>query len=383
MFPYYLLPNAGDTQKPDAEEELESQAPLAVDPALQDYENNLYSRLGLTPPHQPVGSGSSQPTKPPPVPVDTGVQDYENNLYHRLGPPPPKKADDSTGGPSARGRGGASDNEDEEILPPDIETKPYVDSEQPTGREDWRDTTPLTYLQAEHVDHLLTEETDPLAREVLIALKRDGLPPRSEWNDFMAQYALFSWDAESDAQAWATLALIAESDWDETTAYADEDHVEVVAQDLGDNAIEGLVVIDAETRDTLFDRTGVVRGDGSQYVGMQDTEADALRAEALSGRKLIFVHNHTEEIGASDEDRDSAFAAGAKLLIVITQQGQEYVYIRGRYTMVEVRDEKASYEVGLENPEETEELRIRSEAQAWAFQHDSPELIFLQEERGI
>ena len=245
------------------------------------------------------------------------------------------------------------------------------------------ESTPLTQGQAEQVDYLLTEETDSLAREVLITLKRDGIPPRREWNDFMAQYALFSWDTESDAQAWATLALIAESDWDETTAFADEDHVEAVAQDLGDNAIEGLVVIDAETRDTLFDRTGVVRADGSQYVGMQDTEADALRAEALSGRKLIFVHNHTEEVGASDEDLDSAFRAGAELLIVITPSGREQVFVRGRGRMVLVRDEQASYKVGLENPEETKELRIRSEAQAWAFQHDSPEYIFLEEDEPL
>ena len=78
-------------------------------------------------------------------------------------------------------------------------------------------STPLTPGQAQQVDYLLTEETDSLAREVLITLKRDGIPPRSEWNDFMAQYALFGWDSESDAQAWATLAIIAESDWDETT----------------------------------------------------------------------------------------------------------------------------------------------------------------------
>ena len=103
-----------------------------------------------------------------------------------------------------------------------------------------------------------------------------------------------------------------------------------------------------------------------------------MRAEALSGRELIFLHNHTKEIGASEDDLDSAFRAGAKLLIVITQQGQEYVYIRGRYGMVDVRDDKASYEVGPENPEETRELRIRSAEQEAAFLVDSPELIFLQ-----
>ena len=48
--------------------------------------------------------------------------------------------------------------------------------------------------------------------------------------------------------------------------------------------------------------------------------------------------------------------------------------------MVKVRDEKASYEVGPVNPAETAELRARSEEQAAAFQHDAPELIFLQDE---
>ena len=51
--------------------------------------------------------------------------------------------------------------------------------------------------------------------------------------------------------------------------------------------------------------------------------------------------------------------------------------------MVLVRDDKASYEVGSEDPEETEELRARSEEQEAAFLVDSPELIFLQEDLGI
>ena len=125
----------------------------------------------------------------------------------------------------------------------------------------WHDTTPLTHLQAEQVDYLLTEETDSLAREVLIALKRDGIPPRREWNNFMAQYALFSWDSESDAQAWVTLATIANSDWDETTAYADENHVEAVAQDRANDWIEGITIIHAGDRPHLArpDRCGESR----------------------------------------------------------------------------------------------------------------------------
>ena len=252
--------------------------------------------------------------------------------------------------------------------------------EEPAAEAVWRENTPLTPGQQMHVDNLLSIETDNLAREVLITLKREGLPPNDQWREFLEQYALTGWYAASDAIAWATLAKIATSEWDETLAYADKDHVETVAQDLGDNAIEGVVVIDAETGDTVLHLPGVVRADGSQYVGMQDTEADALLAEALSGRELIFVHNHPNGSDASEEDLDSAFRAGAKLLIVITPQGQEFVYIRGKYGMVKVRDEKASYEVGLENPDETKELRIRSEAQAWAFKVDAPEHIFRQEE---
>ena len=219
-----------------------------------------------------------------------------------------------------------------------------------------------------------------MAREVLITLKRDGLPPKNQWRDFMEQYALSSWDAASDALAWATLAIIAQSDWDEWLGHADSAPVETTAQDLGNDWIEGLVILDAKTGDTLHDVTGVELADGSQYVGLQDTDVAALRELGL---ELIFIHNHPNGTEASYDDLKSAFDAGAKLLIVITSKGQEYVYIRGRYGMVEIRDEKASYEVGLENPEETEELRARSQAQAWKYLDDSPELIFRQNQQGL
>ena len=51
--------------------------------------------------------------------------------------------------------------------------------------------------------------------------------------------------------------------------------------------------------------------------------------------------------------------------------------------MVKVRDEKASYEVGQVNPEETEELHDKSDEQAAAFLVDSPELIFLQSDPEV
>ena len=248
----------------------------------------------------------------------------------------------------------------------------------PTPVTDDFGNTPLSPGQAQHVDHLLAVETDSLAREVLITLKRDGLPPKSEWNDFMTPYALWSWDAESDTRAWATLAAIAESDWDEWLGHADTPGVEGVAQDKGDDLIEGLVIIDAGSGNLVLSKTGVRGPGGQQYLGLLDAEV-----EALQGLELIFVHNHPNGSDASEEDLDSAFRAGAELLIVITPQGQEFVYVRGRFGMVKVRDEKASYEVGPATLRETRALVARSKAQSRVFLADLPELIFRQDDPGI
>ena len=151
-----------------------------------------------------------------------------------------------------------------------------------------------------------------------------------------------------------------------------------MAQDRANDWIEGLTIIHAGTGDILLDVTGVERADGSQYVGLQDYEV-----EALKGLPLIFVHNHTKEVGASDEDLESAFDAGAELLIVITPSGREQVFVRGRGRMVLVRDEQASYEIDLRNPEETAELLEKSNAQARKYLEDSPEYIFRQNEQGL
>ena len=364
--------------------------PKSVPDDVLEYEREQERRLGIDqvdPDWQspdepdervqtPADPSPPRTTVPPPTSVPDDILEYEQRLYDRLGlaPPSPSREGSRPIGPVVP-----------DVSPadriPDIDMfgiLPIASGEEPAEPDVWQESTPLTLGQAQHVEHLLDVETNVLAREVLFTLQRDGMPPRSQWNDFMAPYALMGWDATSDAIAWGTLAAIAESDWDDVSAYADLESVETTAQDLGDNAIEGVIVIDAKTGETLFDRTGVVREDGSQYVGMQDHEAKALLAEALSGRELIFLHNHTEEVGASDEDLDSAFRAGAALLIVITPSGREQVFVRGRDRMVLVRDDKASYVVGPENPEETEELHIRSEEQEAAFKHDAPELMFLQ-----
>ena len=260
---------------------------------------------------------------------------------------------------------------------PDIAADEYIDSEPLplSDSPDWPGSTPLSQGQDLHVDHLLSVEDDTMVREMLIGIKREGIPPKAFVYDFMAQYAEWGWDDLSSARALQVLEIVRNSDWDERLQQADSSPVETVAQDLADNTIEGLTVIDARTGRVLLNRTGVLGAGGQQYVGLQDYEVEALR-----GLELIFVHNHTKDVGASDDDLWSAFDAGAKLLIVITQNGREQVYIRGRGRMVLVRDEKASYEVGPGTAAEHALLEAKSWEQARAYLDDSPEHVFLQED---
>ena len=187
----------------------------------------------------------------------------------------------------------------------------------------------------------------------------------------MSQYAEWGWDDLSSAWAVQVLNMIRQSDWDKVFAHADSTPVETIAQDLGNNTREGLVIIDAGSGNVVLNKTGVRGPGGQQYVGLQDYEVEALR-----GLDLIFVHNHTNDTGASKDDLLSAFDAGAKLLIVITQSGREQVYIRGRYGMVEVRDAKASYKVGSPTLDETIALANKSAEQAAAYREDPPEYDF-------
>ena len=61
--------------------------------------------------------------------------------------------------------------------------------------------TPLTPGQEMDVDYLLSFVIDTLARDVLITMKRDGIPPRSQRKEFMSPHAEWGWDATSDALA--------------------------------------------------------------------------------------------------------------------------------------------------------------------------------------
>ena len=62
-----------------------------------------------------------------------------------------------------------------------------------------------------------------MAREVLIGLKRDGMPSDAYVSNFMSQYAEWGWDDLSSALALQVLTNVRNSHWDETFAYADAD----------------------------------------------------------------------------------------------------------------------------------------------------------------
>ena len=181
-------------------------------------------------------------------------------------------------------------------MPEDIDTLafPALDpGEVLEGSDDWQGSIPLTPGQAMRVEHLLNVETDTLARDVLIGLQREGMPSKASVAAFMGQFAEWTWDDLSSALAMRVLEDVRNSDWDELLGYSDSDFVETAAQDLGNNTREGLIIFDAKTKDILLELTGVLREDGSQFVGMQDTEV-----EALKGLPLIFIHNPPEWNGS-------------------------------------------------------------------------------------
>ena len=239
---------------------------------------------------------------------------------------------------------------------------------------DWPASRPLTDGQKHHVDHLLSIEDDTLARDMLIGIRRDGMPSPKYLNDYLAQFAEWGWDEISDERTLELLNTIRQSNWDAWLGQADSAPVETAAQDLANNTIESLQVIDAATGQVLLSRVGVLGAGDGQSVGLQAEEV-----QTFQGRGLIFVHNHPNGTAASDADLRTAFLAGAELLLVVTPRGYEYAYVRGENGMALVREGDASYEVGPATAKEYVELTGRSWRQAAADKINPPEYLMLQE----
>ena len=60
-----------------------------------------------------------------------------------------------------------------------------------------------------------------MAREVLIGIKREGMPSKAYLSDFISQFAEWNWDDLSGALALQVLTNVRNSDWDEQLAQAD------------------------------------------------------------------------------------------------------------------------------------------------------------------
>ena len=320
------------------------------------------------------------------APFDTGPSPYHTPEYTQYGQPPStdkeaKRREQRIEKARQRfknARRPATNAPSPQVVDevPDFADLGLIDSEPLPAAvaPDWPGSIPLSQGQSLHADHLLSIEDDTMVREMLIGIRRDGIPPAAFVYDYLSQYAEWGWDDLSSALAVQVLEIVRNSDWDEQLEWADSPQVETVAQDLADNTIEVLTVLDAKTGQTLLNRPGVLGVDGSQYVGLQDYEV-----EAFKGRDLIFVHNHPNGSDASDDDLRSAFDAGAEMLMVVTPSGFEYVYIRGVNGMVRARAEEASYEVGPGTAAEHVALEARSWEQTRAYRDDSPASVFRQE----
>ena len=235
-----------------------------------------------------------------------------------------------------------------------------------------------------------------LVRSVEAALTNEGLPARydTEPAKFVREnFAEYGLDDEADALAEeyarkymeemkphyvaAQLARdAAQSERNTWIERADSSLVVFVKQHLAMDRREQLVILDANnTGDVLFHQIGVVGEDGREAVGLQDTEA-----EALWEFEKIFIHNHPLGTGASEEDKKSAFEAGAKLLIIVTPRGYEEVYVRGAHGMELVRKGPASYELAPTSFLETMYLNAWSRRQARVEAVDPAEYVFPEDE---
>lgn len=112
-----------------------------------------------------------------------------------------------------------------------------ANDEEPAAEAVWRENTPLTPCQQMDVDYLLSFVTDTLARDVLITMRRDGIPHISQRNEFMSPHAEWGWDATSDALALEVIDTIEQSEMDELLALSDSPYGESEAQGMMDRDI--------------------------------------------------------------------------------------------------------------------------------------------------
>jgi len=212
----------------------------------------------------------------------------------------------------------------------------------------------LTEAEEDQIDYLLAVEDDPLAKDMLLKIKNEGLPQDIEFADYMKQFAQWGWDDLSDEHAKAIM--------------------EIIMQDRADDQIESLVVFDEETGFVILDRIGIEGPGDHHYVGIQIEEIEMMR-----GRDIVMVHNHPGSLKASDEDLQVAWLAGAEKVIILTPEGFEYVYKPGKSGMEFVGKNDLPFDVAPPTLEEYRELQKLSQQQAISNYYNRPEYMMLQD----
>ena len=212
----------------------------------------------------------------------------------------------------------------------------------------------LTEAEQDQIMWMMGNETDPLAMDVLIWIRDNGIPYYQSFDEFMSKFAHFGWDERSDAHV-AQL-------------------VSIIKQDRANDWVESLVVFDADTGYIILDRIGQVTPAGQQYVGLQQEEIDMIQ-----GQDVILIHNHPSSLPASYEDLQVAWMAGVKSVTIMTPEGFEYVYVRGESGMRFEEVRSSAYGIAPPTLGEAIQLGLASIQQTIANTQNPPEHFMFQD----
>ena len=207
---------------------------------------------------------------------------------------------------------------------------PITNGEAPAATDIWQDNTPLTPGQAQHVDHLLSIETNSLAREALIKMKREGIPSETRVSEFMSEFAELGWDDLSDARALQVIGIVINSDWDELLAHADLQPVEAEKRQLYVSTI-GVKV--SGTLRVYTEEAFDPNVDAPVYTFTNDYTSNPLSVIQYSKlnafRVLVEIGDLRYWINTSDEDAQFTFVALGEPGETSTQASEEVVAIDG------------------------------------------------------
>ena len=329
-YPYTLMPDGHTMEeevKPPAETQEESTRP-----------NSPFHDFG-----NPSPSPSRPSSLPPPPSPPGGDQPSQSPHDYADGPASQSSGQGSSSKSDKQGSTGSSPREIRPpapvhrqpiLVPPDIldisedavdsleqhiaalyDGQPIAGSarpieQAPTPVTDEFGYTPLTPGQEMDVDYLLSFVTNTLARDVLITMKRDGIPPRSQRNEFMSPHAEWGWDATSDTLALEMIDKVEQSEMDEILAHAestqeDAEHEQPYIPTIGVKVSGTLRVYSDEAFDPTVDTPIYTHSNAYTSAPLSVIRYSKLNAF----RVLIQIGELRYWIDTTDEDAQFTFVA--------------------------------------------------------------------------